>query len=374
MKQQTLFKAAIFSLVLTTILAAPADAARGGRISSGGFRSSPSRTSAPSYPSRSTSYPSYSGGGSVAPSLPPSYPRRSTSYPSYSGGDSVAPSRPRRYYDDDVRPSAPIIAPIIIPSAPALPALPAPPAPPVAAPAPVPSTAKPSAPEPSAKPSEESPNPALTLIVLMVAAGFCLYILIPKDLLSKFQEEKGSKTSLVKLQVALLASAKDLQQDLIKLAEEGDTYNYTGLAKILQDTTLALLRHPDKVVYAWSEKKTGTLSEIEPLFNATAMEERAKVSEEVLSSVSGKLSGKRRSNAGASQGEYILVSILVAVDGQISIGPSRSFPELKSNLVSIGAVSPENLLALEIIWQPEDSSEVLTKEELLSLYSNLNSL
>merc|ERR1711938_254257 len=51
--------------------------------------------------------------------------------------------------------------------------------------------------------------------------------------------------SLLQLQIGLLASAKDLQSDLRQLASSADTSNSSGLQRVLQDTTLALLRQPD---------------------------------------------------------------------------------------------------------------------------------
>ena len=54
---------------------------------------------------------------------------------------------------------------------------------------------------------------------------------------------------LLQLQIGLLASAKDLQTDLRQLAASGHQQP-AGLQRVLQDTTLALLRQPDLWVYA----------------------------------------------------------------------------------------------------------------------------
>jgi uncharacterized membrane protein len=51
--------------------------------------------------------------------------------------------------------------------------------------------------------------------------------------------------AIAQVQVGLLATARDLQQDLRGLAASADTSSSTGLQRVLQDTTLALLRHPD---------------------------------------------------------------------------------------------------------------------------------
>ena len=58
---------------------------------------------------------------------------------------------------------------------------------------------------------------------------------------------------MIQLQVGLLASAKSLQEDLRRLASSSDTASKSGLQRLLQETTLSLLRQPDLWVYANSE-------------------------------------------------------------------------------------------------------------------------
>ena len=51
--------------------------------------------------------------------------------------------------------------------------------------------------------------------------------------------------NMIQVQVGLLASAKSLQEDLRSLAASSDTSSSSGLQRLLQETTLALLRQPD---------------------------------------------------------------------------------------------------------------------------------
>ena len=60
--------------------------------------------------------------------------------------------------------------------------------------------------------------------------------------------------SIALLQVGLLAGARELQDDLNRLALAADTGSSAGLSKLLQETTLSLLRHPEYWAYAASEK------------------------------------------------------------------------------------------------------------------------
>lgn len=374
------------SLILTLYLANPAFAASGGRISSGGFsRSSGSSSSysysRPSSPSRSSSY----GSGSRS-SYSYSSPSRS------SGSYNSSPSRSRVEEPDDDFFSVPDISiPVPLPAPrPRVIYVPTPAPTPVVVPAPVtPSTPVVAPVLPSSQKAEvqvsQSPQPlqVLPLILILGVGGLVFFLLLSSGRQSNPNRDAPSlsppkpKPTLAHVQVALLASAKDLQEDLEKLAEFGDTDTEKGLTKILQETVLALLRHPEKVVYAYGEFHREVLSRLEPRYNQISMEERSAISEEVLSNVSGKVTHSSHQVKGGGtqgEGEYIYVGLLVATNKEIYTGPVTSMGQLRESLISLGAISPENLLALEIIWQPEGEKETLSQEELLASYPNLNHL
>ena len=225
-------------------------------------------------------------------------------------------------------------------------------------------------------------SPAFFFVLLAVlgAGGLAIFLLAGgwDDFVSPWvstQRDKLRKTTVVRQRVALLASAKDLQTDLIRLARRGDTDSAEGLSKILQETSLALLRHPDKVVYAWSSTEQVASGEAESRFDQLSMEKRSKASEEVLTNVGGSISERKvKPQRDVTENEYILVSVLVASDRKLGLKLSDSHESLNANLVTLGSVSPEDLVALEVIWQPEDEFDVLSKDELLSLYPDLNVL
>jgi uncharacterized membrane protein len=186
---------------------------------------------------------------------------------------------------------------------------------------------------------------------------------------------KQNKVNVAKVRVALLASAKDIQEDLERLAQSGDTDSEEGLSQILQETTLALMRNPGLTAYASGEIFQGSEQDMESLYGKLSMEERSKVSEEVLSNVGGKRTKHSHAGNGVTNlNEYILVSLLVATDYPLNVVTINSIDNLRESLVALGSILPENLMALEIIWQPEGDNEVLTKEELLSLYPDLVSM
>ena len=343
-------KTIILTLTIAMLLTAtPAFAASAGRIGGSSFRS---RSSSPSY-----SRPSYS-----RPSTP-SYSRRSPSH-SYSAPRTYTPlPAPRPSYNPPSRSSTNIIVmPDLTPNL--APAIPYP------------------SPSQVTTVSQQPANPVV-LLTLLASMGVVIIAVILlcggwEDFVGPWlstQKEKYKKLTVVRQRVALLASAKDIQSDLIRMAEQGDTDSSYGLAKILQETTLTLLRHPDKVIYAWSDKNRESIDNAEDLFNQFSMEERSRASEETLTNVDGRLSkSKEKAHEKTQDNEYILVSVLAATNENLNLRPSDSHENLKSNLVALGSITPDDLVALEIIWQPEDEYDVLSKEELLSLYPDLNIL
>ena len=181
--------------------------------------------------------------------------------------------------------------------------------------------------------------------------------------------------SIAQLQVGLLASARDLQRDLRNLASSSDTSTSSGLQRVLQDSTLALLRHPDLWVYANADVGQVPFQAAESTFNRLSMTERSKLSGEITTNVSG-ARGTAASTAGDADAtsDYIAVTLLVASRSRITLKPLNGSEELREVLRVIGSVPSDQLLALEVIWQPEGAGEVLSADELITAYPDLKHL
>ena len=182
--------------------------------------------------------------------------------------------------------------------------------------------------------------------------------------------------TISQLQVGLLASARDLQRDLRRLAGSADTGRAAGLQALLQETTLAMLRHPDLWVYANAEVGQVPFASAESTFNRLSMGERSKLQREVTSNVSG----QRFNDASVVSGEsdassdFIAITLLVASRNRLNIKGASSADQLRDALQQLGAVGADDLIAIEVIWQPEGAGEVLSTEELLTAYPQLQHL
>jgi len=190
----------------------------------------------------------------------------------------------------------------------------------------------------------------------------------------------NSTVSLTRLQVGLLAEARSLQADLNRIAQTADTGSPEGLTQVLQETSLALLRHPEYWTYASGDSQQSHLQAAEAQFNRLALTERSKFEEETLSNVNRQLrqaEQKALPETESSQlltqapGEYIVVTLLVAVQGNLQLPVIHSADDLRQALNQLGAVSSDRLLALEVLWTPQAEGDTLTSEDIITAYPNL---
>ncbi|MCT0208560.1 DUF1517 domain-containing protein [Synechococcus sp. CS-1332] len=183
--------------------------------------------------------------------------------------------------------------------------------------------------------------------------------------------------SVAQIQVGLLASARDLQDDLRRLAGSSDTSSSSGLQRVLQETSLSLLRHPDLWVYANGEVGQVPFASAESTFNRLSMQERSKLERELTANVAGRRFSEPAPVApGASDAasDFIVVTLLVATRQRLAIKGARSAEDLRDSLQKLGAIGADDLLALEVIWQPEGAGEVLSTEQVITAYPDLQHL
>eukprot|EP00890_Picochlorum_soloecismus_P004755 jgi/Picsp_1/5280/NSC_02642-R1_protein len=185
------------------------------------------------------------------------------------------------------------------------------------------------------------------------------------------------RLSVAKVQVGLLSNARDLQRDLERIASRADTSTSRGLHFVLQETVLALMRNPDYCVYGYGKSGVEDSPEAaESRFNKLSLEERGKFEKETMVNVGGIRAssslGRRGSRAGV--GELIVVTILVASEGRIKLPKVTSRVQLRDALSTLGSLPAEDILAVEVLWTPEEEGDYFTQEDLAFDYPLLNTL
>ncbi|MEM1251355.1 MAG: DUF1517 domain-containing protein [Cyanobacteria bacterium P01_H01_bin.21] len=182
--------------------------------------------------------------------------------------------------------------------------------------------------------------------------------------------------SVARLQVGLLAKARHLQDDLNRLATSADTSSSAGLTKVLQESTLSLLRHPEYWAYADTDTIQTKLTSAETEFNRLALIERSKFSHEAVSNVNNQLSGSDNvalpdADDSSPAGEYLIATVIVATQGKLTLPTLNSEQDLHKALNQLGAVPSDALMAVEVFWTPQASGETLTSDEVIAQYPNL---
>lgn len=248
--------------------------------------------------------------------------------------------------------------------------------------------------------------------------------------------------TVARLQIGLLAIAKDLKDDLDALAYKANTSTPEGLQMLLQETVLALLRNPggsalldstrlllaapfahviqsmwwrcsllcthasplhhahcslpvtccskqchrrllpcvprfNADYIAYGNASTSTIrgeDAAEREFNALSLSERSKFESETLSNVGGVMKNKSLKAArssGEGTNELLVVSILVAAEGNGSLPAINSLADVKAALTRLGGLGAGQLMAVEVLWTPQAEGDYFTRDDIALDYPNL---
>ncbi len=180
-----------------------------------------------------------------------------------------------------------------------------------------------------------------------------------------------------KLQLALGRSARSIQDRLSEFAARGDTTTEAGLAALLQQSALEILRHKDSVRYAAAEARGPlTLTNAETAMNGVSLAERSRFQVERMRAADGRTA---RSDAPAEEGkealELVVVTLVAATRTKLErFRPVGNAEELAALLSELGGIPPTGLLGLEVIWTPADENDSMTETDVMTTYPELRSL
>ncbi len=222
-----------------------------------------------------------------------------------------------------------------------------------------------------------TPNWMGFMLWLLIIGGilFIAYLILHRRPQKTDNEVENNIVTVSKLQVAMLMGDGDIQRRLTELTLTGDTESSEGLADMLQESALALMRGSDRWCYVGSSSQTvQSRSEAQQVFEQLSLEERSKLSSETLVNIEGKVQQKPPSLGAefSESGAYVVVTLLVGTaDDQPLFVEVKTREDFKSVLGRLGSVSPSYLLVFELIWSPQEERVGLSNDELLISYSNL---
>jgi len=217
-------------------------------------------------------------------------------------------------------------------------------------------------------------------------AGFLLFLLIVGGviliawwLLSRNKDSGASEldndiVTVSKLQVALLAAAREIQSELTQMSADADLDSPEGRVELLRESALALLRKPEYWTHARSESKTvKSREEAGQLFEEMSIAERRKFETETFSNVEGRIR-QRQADADPDMElpAYIVVTLLVGTEDDKPLFESvYSAEDVQQALERVASVTPEYLAVFELLWSPQNEADSLSDDELLMEYADM---
>ncbi|CAH1424369.1 unnamed protein product [Lactuca virosa] len=231
--------------------------------------------------------------------------------------------------------------------------------------------------------------------------GFCAIMMILGSILAVLAYRFltiTDKISVLKLQVGLSDTGKSLQTNLSRIVQITDhnrifqiddtytsryasTYNREDLSCILQETTLALLRHPEYCISGYSSASTSlvynerSIEKVENLFDQLSIEERGKFDVDTLVNVNN-IRMQRTINQRNKDfhKEYIVITIIVAAKGGHKLPPINSSTELKEALQKLATIPLNSVEAVVVFLTPQNENDTLMERKFLENYSLLRPL
>ncbi|NJN87260.1 MAG: DUF1517 domain-containing protein [Leptolyngbyaceae cyanobacterium SL_7_1] len=113
------------------------------------------------------------------------------------------------------------------------------------------------------------------------------------------------------------------------------------------------------------------------LFEQFSIAERSKFSRETLVNIGGDI--RRQAyvpKENADPAAYVVVTLIVgtADDRPLLSDPIYSTEDLRTALQRLGSISPNYLLVYELLWSPQDATDSLSRDQLLTAYPNLTQI
>ncbi len=166
-----------------------------------------------------------------------------------------------------------------------------------------------------------------------------------------------------------------LQQQLMQLAQTGDTRSPQGLAHLLNETVLSLRRNEMSWLYA-SYKDTGghAPQNAQGVFQQLANEARSRFRSELVRGASGQVSSTNAPEMRAREDEgkgTVVVSIVLATRRPMQGFQVADANAIRTALSDRGAVQAQQMVALEVVWSPAAENDRMSTAELEQFYPEM---
>ncbi len=183
------------------------------------------------------------------------------------------------------------------------------------------------------------------------------------------------------MQFGVQMQARDVQDVLEALAARTDADNEDSLSYALRELAHNLqgkLEHIEYAAVRGTEKMP--MAKAEDQFQLWSSNERAKFNREVIRGDSAgvrrqqkewKTDGIRDEDGQMAVAEFFVVAVVLAVRGLKFARQVHGNAELTTLLEQLGAVTGQQLVALEVVWSPAARSDAMSREDMEGRYPEL---
>jgi uncharacterized membrane protein len=176
------------------------------------------------------------------------------------------------------------------------------------------------------------------------------------------------------LRVAIDGRArKFVQSELARIARTTNTATDEGRAAMLREVSMMLRKLRDAWVYGGAvNHPMRDIGDAKREFDRATDDARSRFREEVIRNADGKID-TRAASAYTPRGDegagLILVSLVIAARRELfTVREIGSGDDLRGALESASQLTPGNLVAIEIVWQPAEETDRLSSMELEAKY------
>ena len=191
----------------------------------------------------------------------------------------------------------------------------------------------------------------------------------------------GGSAQAVSVQV-LLTEGDEVKRALQQVAQNGDPDTNDGLARMMTEAALVLLRHPERWTYGDVQRAQGAASTADSQVGSWATQARAAFTEQTTSNYQNKdaQTGYTHSKDYTFQKEtgdlYLAVTLAVAAVTLPGMPPAGTTDtaEVRAALSAISGIGPGDLIRAEVVWSPDAEGEFLSEDEAIMKYPALTKL
>jgi uncharacterized membrane protein len=191
----------------------------------------------------------------------------------------------------------------------------------------------------------------------------------------------ASTAQAVSVQV-LLTGGDEVKLALQQVAQNGDPDSNEGLARMLTEAALVLLRHQGGWTYGDVQRAQGPAGSVDSQVGSWATQARAAFTEQTTSNYqnSDTKTGFTRRQDYTFQKDtgdlYLAVTLAVAAVTLPGMPPAGATDaaEVRAALSAISGVQPGDLLRAEVVWSPDAEGEFLSEDEAIQKYPTLTKL